>query len=190
MKKHIFSIIILICVISCKKEELLIPLPNFHPGPMDTGEVQALRNGEPWQATAYARYHTIDHNIKDSSYVGISFVTFSNEGFNRENFTVDEVFLKIGKRIIRGQLGKWGESYDGYIGAVYSIAEDDGDLLNPPYFPEESSEGSLELTRVDLVNKEIEGKFTRVIFRASSPDPRFPDRVVFQDGTFKARIVE
>jgi len=190
MKKHIFSIILLICLISCKKEELLIPLPNFHPGPMDTGEVLAFRNGEPWQATAYARYHTIGYNVKDSSYVGISFVTFSVDGSNRETLALDEVFLQPGSRKIKGRLKKISEAYDGNIGSIYSIAEDDGDLLNLPYFPEEGSEGSLELTRVDLVNKEIEGKFTRVIFRASSPDPRFPDRVVFQDGTFKAKIVE
>jgi len=182
MKRNIFYIIALCLIASCKKEEQLIPLPDFHPGPMDTGEVQALRNGEFWQATAYARYHS-----GDSSFIGISFTTFSDQGFNREDFSCNEIPLMTGQYLIKGS---YSDIYDGYIGAVYGIAEDDGDLLNPPYFPEAGSEGRLELTRVDLVNKEIEGKFTRVTFRASSPDPRFPDRVVFQDGTFKAKIVE
>ena len=183
MKHTICLLLVALAFTACKKEEVEgIRLEKTFPGAMDTGKAGATRDGEPWQASAFAKFHP-----DSGGYIGMSFRTFSEEGFNREVHTITEIPLKRGKYPIKGHIS---EIYDGFVGSVYSWLVDDGDVAGPLYDHDDTVPGFLELTMVDTVAKKITGNFDRMVFKNRRPSSFYPLTVVFENGTFEMAIIE
>lgn len=188
--KHTICLLLVIAVFAaCKKEEESIKLEKTFPGAIDFGKAEAMRAGEPWQASAFANFHS------DSSHIKMLFQTFSKEGSEREAYSLNEIPLKVGKYIIKGSLSS-GSYGDGFVGSGYGWLEDDGDVLGALYDHDDSVPGFLELTMVDTVAKKIAGKFDRMVFKmrvtpiTSNAPNLYPQTVVFENGSFEVFITQ
>jgi hypothetical protein len=183
MKQVIVFFIVSLLAVSCHKDqgsEFVIPI--YTPGPRDTGWGKAKRDGHNWEATAFARKHQDGKN-----YIGIDLWTFSEEGFNRETLSLNEIPLAVGKYVIKGNIAN---TYDGFIGGFYSIFQDDGDVAGPPFDHDDNDKGILELTKVDTVNNIVTGKFDRVVFKNRKEHSFFPEKVIFENGSFEMKIIQ
>jgi hypothetical protein len=183
MKQIIMFFILSLLAIRCHKDqESEYAIPIYTPGPQDTGWGNAKRDGQNWEATAFAR-----RNQDGTNYIGIDLWTFSEEGFIRETLSLNEIPLTPGKYTI---LGNIANTYDGFVGGFYSIAQDDGDVAGPPYDHDDSDIGTLELTMVDTVSNIVAGKFDRIVFKNRKKNSFFPQKVVFENGNFEMKIVQ
>lgn len=183
MKQIIFLFVVSLLTVRCDKDQPLeTSIPLYLSGPQDTGWGKAKRGGQNWEATAFARRHQDGKN-----YIGIDLWTFSEEGFIREKLSLNEIPLLEGKYSIKGNLGN---TYDGFVGGFYTIAQDDGDVAGPPYDHDEDDLGTLELFKVDSVNNIVAGKFDRIVFKSRNKNSVFPGKVVFENGSFEMEIIQ
>lgn len=190
--KHIFcTLLVALAFAACNKEKQGSQLEKTFPGPMDTGYLEADRDGDFWQSTAEARYgQTAQLYVLDSLHVGFSCFTYSGEGSNRELLTLGEIPLKIGKYPIRGG-NAISAGLDGFVGAQYSWVVDDGDVFGNSYaHDDKDSSGVLEVTFVDSITKRIAGNFSQLVFKDKSPQSDYPEQVVFRHGKFDMKITE
>ncbi len=185
MKNILATFLVTLILFSCKKDDNGPKLEKTFPGPMDTGFLEAGRDGDFWQSTAWAEY-----SIFDSLHVGFICFTYSAEGFNRENLTLGEIPLKVGKYRIKGG-NAISAGIDGFVGAGYDWGADDGDVFGATYnHDDENSQGTLEVTFIDLVSKRIAGSFDRLVFKNRNEAINYPERVVFEHGKFDMKITE
>lgn len=190
--KHIFcTLLVALAFAACNKEKQGSQLEKTFPGPMDTGYLEAYRDGEFWQSTAFAQYGQTAHlYVFDSAHVGFYCLTYSAEGFLREYLTFGEIPLKVGKYPIKGN-NAISAGLDGFVGAKYSWAADDGDVFGATYDHDDgNSAGTLEVTFVDLVSKRIIGRFDQIVFKNRFEAINYPERVVFKNGKFDMKITE
>ncbi len=185
MKNILATFLVTLILFSCKKDDNGPKLEKTFPGPMDTGSLEAYRGGAFWQSTAYAQY-----NALDSLYVGLICLTYTTDGFNREFLTLGEIPLKVGIYPIKGN-NAISTGLDGFVGAIYSWGADDGDVFGATYnHDDENSQGTLEVTFIDLVSKRIAGSFDRLVFKNRNEAINYPERVVFEHGKFDMKITE
>jgi hypothetical protein len=183
MKQMIFLFAVSLLTVGCDKDQTHEPIiPFYLPGAQDTGWGKAQRDGQNWEATAFARRHQDGKN-----YIGIDLWTFSEEGFIREKLSLNEILLLEGKYPIKGNIAN---TYDGLIGGFYTIAQDDGDVAGPPYDHDDSDIGTLELSKVDTANNVVAGKFDRIVFKNRNKNSVFPKKVVFENGSFEMKIIQ
>jgi len=185
MKQTFLTLLVILAFLACKNEDSEPKLEKTYPGLMDTGFLEGVRAGEYWQSTAFAEY-----SIFDSTYVGFSCFTYSTGADNRELLTLGEIPLKVGKYPIKGG-NAISAGLDGFVGAQYGWAEDDGDVFGASYnHDDENSAGYLEVTYVDYVAKRILGTFDRMIFKNRLPQSPYPKQVVFEKGKFDMKITQ
>ena len=182
MKKNIIWAVLILLAVGCQKDQSGFEIPIYTPGPQDTGWGNAKRDGQKWEATTFATKHQ-----DKPDYLGIYFWTSSEEGFNREVLLLNEIPILLGKYQIKGRLN---ETYDGFVGATYGIAQDDGDVAGPTYDPVDGETGTLELTKIDTINNIVAGKFDRIAFKNRNENSFFPQTVVFENGHFEMEIVQ
>lgn len=190
--KHIFcTLLFALAFAACKQEKQGVHLENTFPGPMDTGYLEAYRDGDFWQSTAYAQYaRTANLYVLDSLYIGLICLTYTADGFNREFLTLGEIPLKVGIYPIKGN-NAISTGLNGFVGAQYSWGADDGDVFGATYdHDDENSSGTLEVTFVDLGSKRIVGKFDRMVFKNQFEAINYPERVIFERGKFDMKITE
>ncbi|MFN0215658.1 MAG: hypothetical protein ACKVT2_15480, partial [Saprospiraceae bacterium] len=176
---------------ACNKDKQTAKLEKTFPGPMDTGYLEAYRDGDFWQSTAEARYGQTAHfGVLDSTHLGFICFTYSKEGFLREYLTLSEIPLQIGKYSIKRNY-PISAGFDGFVGAHYSWGADDGDVFGADYYhDDEYTTGVFEVTFVDLVSKRIVGNFDRLVFKNRYEAINYPERVVFEHGKFDMIITE
>ncbi|MFN0035715.1 MAG: hypothetical protein ACKVUS_11660 [Saprospiraceae bacterium] len=180
MKKILYLAMLATMVISCSKDNNP-KLETWAAGPQDTGWGTAVRDGDAWQATAFAVHHHTD-----STYIGLYFNTYTADGLLRETLLLNEIPLQLGTYPLKGHIS---EIYDGNVGSTYGFKEDDGDVLGATYRPDDS-EGTFELTKLDTVNKVVAGTFTRLVFKNYGPATPYPHTVVFEKGKFEMSITD
>jgi hypothetical protein len=164
MKKILFFLLFS-CVLSCHKDDFEWPL--FEPGPLDTGRIDALREGVHWAATAWAKRY------KGSLCVFVIFTTYNKFGELREEWNTC-VLPQTGTQKITE--------------ASYATLFSDGDVIGPVYFINKSEDYFLEVTRLDTFTHELEGKFKRLVLNRVSKDyPEYPSALTFVDGVFKVK---
>jgi hypothetical protein len=163
MKKILFFLLFS-CVLSCHKDDFEWPL--FEPGPLDTGRIDALREGVHWTATAWAKRY-------QGSLI-VVLTTYNAFGEIRESLHMGVISPKTGvqKRSTTS----------------YSRRFSDGDVIGPIYLLDKSEDYFLEITRLDTLTHELEGKFKRLVLNRSSKDyPEYPSALTFTDGVFKVK---
>jgi len=179
--KKLFLLLICCLLITCKKDEITLPI--FHPGPLDTGYCEAFRDGKRWKATAFARHHW---GIE--GYIGLDFVTYSEFGERREKIALNEISIKEGKHFLRGGIL---DVYDGFVGSSFGVHESDGDVLGPLYLLKEDFEnGYVLITKMDTVSNVVEGMFNEIRFYNSSGHQQYPAEVTFRLGKFSMKIID
>ena len=185
MKNIFCTLLFALAFAACKQEKQGIQLEKTFLGPMDTGYLEANRDGDFWQSTAYAQY-----SVFDSLHVGIICFTFSEEGFYREQLNLGKIPFKIGKYLIKGN-NAISTGLDGFVGGQYSWSEADGDIFGAAYnHDDETSSGTLEVTLVDTASKRIVGNFNNLVFKNVLTKSPYPERVFFENGKFDMKITE
>lgn len=175
---------ILLFSTNCKKEKLDIPI--YFPGSTEYGEASAKKAGQDWSASAFGQLHS-----GNSEYFGVTFVTFSEDGFLRETIYLNEIPIRTGvfevKRTIAG-------IYDGFVGSNYGTSLDDGDVADDYYYlDEEIDDNILEVTFIDTITMMARGTFNLNFVRSENdqnPNPINPEKVEFSEGTFEVQIIE
>lgn len=190
MKHIVTTFLVTLVFFSCKKDNNGPKLEKTFPGSMETGYLEANRDGGFWQSTALAQYGQTAHlYVVDSTHLGFTCLTYSAEGFNREWLTLGEIPIKVGKYPINGG-NAISVGLDGFVGAQYSWLADDGDVAGADYYYDENAPGILEVTFVDTATKRIAGNFNKLVFKNRFDWSIYPGVVVFENGKFDMKITE
>ena len=182
MKNIPYFIIVLffsICLWTCSKDD---PVIIYEPGPQTDGWATGLKSGQEWEASGFARKHG-----EDSTFIGLNFVTYNQEGSLRENYATNEIPLKPGYTIVKYSLRDLG---DNYVGSFASILGSDGDLLEASYRTNNDKEGFIKITSVDTISNMVAGEFELFFIQKTSyNDSHHPDKLELTQGYFEVRII-
>ncbi|GJM34375.1 MAG: hypothetical protein DHS20C18_33760 [Saprospiraceae bacterium] len=183
MKNIVYTLLIFVLLIGCKKETLDIQV--YFPGSMTYGKVTAMKGNKDWIASGLA----LRHGDRPDEYIGIYAGTFSEEGFRRERIYFNEVPIAEGEYIVKGLT-----QYDGFIGTSYSTLADDGDIVEDVYISDDTrSDNRLTITEIDTVINMVKGTF-HVTFILPNPaekiNPQNPDRITFSNGEFEVQLID
>ncbi len=181
----LFSIILFFT--SCTREplgigEVIEPQVNpegLYPGKQLYGWAKGTKNDYTWEASSYFSFH-----VDGKNFIGMSFNTYSIEGYLRESFGFDEIpFDSIGVRRIKRGPSRY---YDGACGSSYARLESDGDLLTAFYDLDESaSDNIIEITRIDVNSRIVEGNFSAT-FLLEGYNPYYPKVARFENVKFSS----
>ena len=166
---------------SCKKDELP-NVPIYEPGEMLFGSASGKKAGHDWQASG------IGLRQNDSiDFWTVSLGTVSKEGFSRENITLSFITPTPGLYKIAQ------EQSDNVLTSRYFTLQDDGDVLEDSYLVDQSSVfNQARITKVDTVNKVLEGIFT-ASYEIRDPEnkinPNNPNRITFSDVSFSVQVI-
>ena len=174
------AIALLALTTSCSKSK---PEALVDPIPVDTaitelGTVSVLKNGEPWNASFYAKYYI--NNL------GRFFI--SGKGFNNsleERFSVIDIPAKCGNYLIE-RSGLWNGNNNIPQAGLGIILDLDQELN---YYSVDTTRANqyLEILRYDSVNHIVEGRFQT--FPEGPTDYSFlPDSVALTEGKFHLKI--
>ncbi|MEO0790077.1 MAG: hypothetical protein AAFY36_15525 [Bacteroidota bacterium] len=169
-------------LISCEDDDMGISVPIYLPGDQENGFAIGQKNGVTWESSTFARKPT------DAPVVSMTLNTFSEEGFRRENISLNEIPLEVGNYTISGAFNSFN---DGFVGSFYSTNRDDGNLPEDFYlFNESGISSSITISRYDSTSMTIEG-ILNVSFAIRDPkiNPRNPDRVDFTSVEFSCKII-
>ncbi len=183
MTRFLILSFIFLLVFSCGKNDRLIkpePEPLF-PGSQEYGWAKGMKNGDEWEASAVASYHS-----DDSTYAGMIIDAFNANGFLRESIGFNEIPIKVGMNTIRGTAF---DVYDGFIGNGYDRWGSDGDVLTARYILDEDYNNTLEITKVDLSTETIEGVFS-ARYDIEFDNRPYPEIVEFKNIKFSAQITQ
>ncbi|MFN0036325.1 MAG: hypothetical protein ACKVUS_14770 [Saprospiraceae bacterium] len=182
MKTTFVTIIILAIALffACKKEkeEKYWPLGNNWKGPQTYGKVQALRNGEFWEASGSASqvpYPTcgiIFRTFDPIDSVYTENLSFYRAPYTEGLFTVDHLHL----------------SANDSLRSLYVLLYDD--LAGPFFHPDTTKNNWIWIESVDTVQKIIKGKFD-VTYRIDPSDvgnTNYPPEVHFSEGVFEVKV--
>ena len=166
---------------SCQKEELDIPI--YEPGSMLFGSASGKKAHLDWNASGLAL-----RNRDGKPIWGILFGTQSSEGFLRESLSLGSIPYGTGTY----ELAR--EPKDGFLTSTYGTSQDDGDVGEDNYLLDESASGNTaHITKLDTIEKIIEGVFT-ASFQIADPsqkvNPNNPDKVTFSEVSFSVQIFE
>lgn len=139
---------------------------------------EGLKNGEPWETSAYALYFEEPYN-----YYGLILETFSIEGYKREEIIFNEIFRKIGEQEVRNDF----QDLDGFVGVLYSRLESDGDVSTAGYNLDETYENnSFSIFVADSTM--ISGKFS-ARFIIDEDNEHYPKIVELEDVNFSMQVL-
>ncbi|MBI1226900.1 MAG: hypothetical protein GC192_16835 [Bacteroidetes bacterium] len=178
MKAGFITVFVISCIsIGCKKEE---KVPIFHPGDMTYGRMDAKKNGKNWIASSSAQNYDNIHSL-----FALDAVTYSEEGFLREELFLNKIPKKVGKYVVSGP---YNDIIDDFIGSAYHTLEDDGDVLEDTWDVDETAaDNYLEITFIDTIENIVKGNMT-VSFKISTDGGKRnadnPDKVKFSKGAF------
>lgn len=175
---HLF---LLLFLLSCSKDEQAYQLPIYSEGPQDTGWGKATRDGQAWNATAFARRHR-----DGSGFIGLDFNTYTEFDELREILAFNEIPFKVGKYPVNGNIDNYN---DNLVGCKFAVAESDGDVVGALYSNNLSVKGFMNITFVDSINNIVGGSFDVVKFDRLELDP-YPEQVSFRNGTFRMKIID
>lgn len=184
MKKIALAIVATLFIICCEKEEVW-PFLQIWKGPQNYGQVQATRNGEVWEASAYAFFF-----IKERPYqFGVSFLSFYPDSILSivaESFSISNIPAAVGVYQIDNTVDL-PAPWEGKLRSLFSIKNDD--VVITDYLPDPEVESNrVWVDAIDTVAGTISGRFDVTLLK--DPDDtrtKFPRKVRFQNGTFTAR---
>jgi hypothetical protein len=163
----------------CKKEEIW-PYGETWKGPQDYGYVQALRNSEPWEASASLTL------VQDRpQYCAIKFYSyFKTDSILAESLSLINAPIKVGSYTVYhtyGLGGKWADSLRG----LYVLRYDD--VPRATYFPDSNKPNRLWIDAIDTLSGTISGRFD-LFFKKDTADKvtKYPGSIHFESGVFKA----
>ena len=161
---------LLLLISSCKKETLEV----FNKGSQSSGYMKAKRAGFKWEASGFARASLVKANS-----IVIEGYTYSELNEYRENVPFHPIPAKKGKYIIDEKT----------IHSAYHRIGADGDVFVAFYDVDLEEDNYIEIEKIDLVNKTVEGNFCCHYKRiADDGSADFPDKVTFSKGCFDIKI--
>jgi hypothetical protein len=199
MKNSQFLLLLLISTIAaaCKKEAVIsddpiippptpIYVPIFESGDTTKGAAYASKLTEAWSSDTYCKM-----SFSDSTKLSIIFFTYDQEGSRRESLSF-AYFSKINTGIYRFSTAKTGINNLplGEVSTTYGTWSSDGDVTEDYYLMDSTDQkNSLEITKIDLANKRVEGTF-HASYNLQEPriNPLNPKKVTFSVGHFWATI--
>jgi hypothetical protein len=171
----------LLCATCCKKDELEI----FEPGDQAYGTMQANKKvnwigKETWTASGSARRD----NTQPDEFFQISGYTLDKLGQPREELGILKIPLAVGTYPVF----KNRDDTKSRIWASYARLVSDGDVVGAGYRAN-GSNNCITIDEIDTVLGIAKGSF-RIVFSISEEfdDTRFPDKVVFSNGTFDLKF--
>ena len=182
MRKLNFLIVSLTLLFTyCTKEEIW-PFYEIWEGPQNYGQVQALRNGEAWEASAYATFF-----IKEKpNHCGVSFAAFYPDSVLAESFAISYIPAAVGSYKIHNTKGLSGPWYDS-LDCSYHLKHDDVNLAS--YYPDPNANTNrIWVDEIDTIAGTISGRFDVTLEK--DPDDKvtkYQHTVRFKNGVFKAR---
>ncbi len=173
-------------VFSCKKEEKVEPvwpLGNYWKGSQTYGKVQALRNGEVWEASGIASHHDPDPECT------ISFGTFDQiDNVQREGISFSYLPYMVG--LYKVSQGEWitinGALTWVKVANQYSLQYDD--LVSTVFYPDTTKNNWVRIESIDSI--QIKGKFD-VTYRISpqgEANTNYSPEVHFSEGVFEVNV--
>jgi hypothetical protein len=171
----------LLCATCCKKDELEI----FEPGDQVYGTIEADKKvnwfgKEKWTASGVARKDSQSPNRLFS----IGGTTYNEFDENRESFSIGKIPMAKGVYTIKSTDGDEED-----VVASYARMLSDGDVIGAFYNATKSSQNCITVTEIDTILGIVKGRF-RVEFSIKDEydDARFPDCVLFKNGTFDLKF--
>ena len=173
-----FVLFLFIFVVSCKKDYM----PIYDAGTMEHGSMWACRNGDKWKASGEA----VGLLQTDSLFniEGTTFIYIEQDTFAVEGLSIGHLPFKEGKYNLKGfDLNDIQTPY-AYMFIV------DYDVIIEQYHLDKDKESWVELTKVDTINRRIEGCFE--IYLAVD-EPKFSaihaDKLCFKKGEFAVDLL-
>ena len=183
MKKTMFFLLLLLPLITCRKDHIFDE-HGFY------GEGTALMNGVPWSGKTGVFFKTgvwADFCYPDTC-VAIHLFHRNQNGELRGKLTLNHVPLRTGKQTLNYT---WPLSKDVLCQLSYSIFTSDGDVIIGDYSVfEQNDDNYLDITELNLKTGAINGKFQATVVRDSfwTFPGHQPDTIRITDGTFWGRI--
>jgi hypothetical protein len=184
----IINLLLLVTIFSCKKaekEEPVWPLGDYWKGSQTYGTVQALRNGEVWEASGIA-FHDgseLECGILIGTFDPIDSVERENLSFSYVPYTPGLFEVSKGKWIsVNGSL-QWVK-----VANRYALQYDD--LVNTVFYPDTTKNNWIQIESIDSIQGIIKGKFD-VTYRISPSGEEktdYPREVHFSQGSFEVRV--
>jgi hypothetical protein len=184
--KNVFLLILMVALLlsSCKKDT-----PPIEEESPEWGKATALRNGVPWEAICATKLSDL--------YPGkfsILLTHYNSKGFARGNLHFRHIPIELGAYYptdypVENQL-----LHDSTLTCSYHSLQDDGDVAGDRYLLCYDSASVFRVERIDPQNKEIwgtfQGMFKKHIFSdiGYALDPSSPDTLIFEAGTFHAKL--
>ncbi|MCF6171281.1 MAG: hypothetical protein L3J66_09920 [Bacteroidales bacterium] len=147
------------------------------------GKATGQKNGEYWGAECFSNYAS---NHEDEFYLKL--LTYSQEGYIREDLTIIRIPLSLGDYIIN----KIAVDSNGLIPvnnmASYATLIDDGDVLDDYYdvLELDSATNKLNITSIDFDNLIVKGEFSVSFVLADSLS--VSDTIRFSNVEFQTQI--
>ena len=169
---------------ACHKEEKYWPLGNYWKGAQSEGKVQALRNGEFWQASVFATFYDhypacsiIFNTLDPIDSVITEELQFDKVPFKECLYPVNNLLQAVFDPI-------WLDS----LKSFYSKAYDD--LSGPAFFPDTTKNNWILIESVDSVERIMKGKFdvTYNISADGAAGTSYPRVVHFTKGAFEVKV--
>ncbi len=174
------SILILLVLLSCKKDKVdtpkkdIVDIPKitdqypdsvypdkviYNPGSMKYGFMKAKKNGLDWQASADAIIYT-GSNGEDGLFMFAN--TYSNQGFDRERLGIIGISA-FPKKYIPFTIYNYQEALkENHINTTYERMAGDGNIL--AFLPEMMADTTvktnyIDIIKIDTVNKVMIARF-------------------------------
>jgi hypothetical protein len=182
MRRLTYLIVFLILIFTyCKKEEIW-PYGETWKGPQDYGYVQALRNGEAWEASA-----SLHLRENKPNYCEIEFYSyFKSDSILAESLGLISVPIEKGTYNVHHTIGLGGTWVDS-VSSLYVLLYDD--VPRATYFPDSNKPNRLWIDAIDTLSGTISGRFD-LFFKKDTADKvtKYPGSIHFESGVFKARF--
>jgi hypothetical protein len=186
MKRVLFiTIAAALFVIGCKKDETW-SFGEIWKGSQEYGYVQALRNGEKWEASAIAVFRE-----DRPKHCEINFLAYFQADTNilAESLGLILVPVKIGVFNVYNTIGLQSTSWADSTSGIYGLRYDDQPRAT--YFPYSNPfiKNQIWVDEVDSKAGTISGRFdvTFLIDKEDS-DTKYPHVIRFSDGVFKTKF--
>lgn len=173
MKQVLWALVLLIFLMNCNSDDELTRQEL-----LAMGRVQAVRNGQEWEAQA-----TGDLGIFFPETFAISATRFNELGFRREVLG----FSKLQKVFTRQELFTSAREVDS-TAVFYTTLLDDGDVVGDVYdIVREGNENWIQITEIDERNRRVKGEFEihlKISDTELFPEPNAEPTIDFLNGRF------
>ena len=174
-----FVLFLFFFVLSCKKDDM----PVYEAGTMEHGSLSACRNGDDWLASGNAQKLSQTDSL--FSLYGATFVYYLQDTLQAESFVIKYLPFKEGKYELNGL-----DPND--VQTPYTkMSFGSEDTVLDSYFLDTGKKSWVKLTKVDTINRRIEGCF-EIYLAVEEPKhiPYNPDKLCFKQGEFAVDIIQ